>query len=114
MERPEIKKQDGATTIDVVVNLNHGVIARSSVRLVEECKTFAEGAYKAYLVNPSGAEYDCKSSLEILLARPVKGAKFTIKVLGEDKLAEQLALRIYSALTSENSFSMDFYRFENG
>ena len=107
--KPEIIRQDGTTTIDgVIVNLSPGMDAPSCERI---CGEFKGKERKVYLVNSFG-EYDCSSILNLLAAYGEKGAKFTIKVLGEDKLAEQLALRIYSALTSSNSSNIDFSRFE--
>lgn len=122
MIRPEIKKQDRAVTIDVVVNLNCGLCVRPAARIVEECAAFVrkdgnrfgEKIRGVYLVDSSGAEYDCTSALNLLTSAAEQGKAFKIKVEGEDNPAEQLALRLYSALTSEDSLNLDFYRFEPG
>jgi len=63
-------------------------------------------------LDKSGNEYDCKSVFRIVSAEAYNGAKFTIQVQGQDEKAEHYALRIYSALTSKDSFNMNFYRFE--
>lgn len=68
----------------------------------------------AYLIDHAGVEYDCSSIFAILSSAADKGARLTIKVEGDDLTAEQLALRIYSALAGEDSFNLDFYRFEYG
>lgn len=121
IQKPEIERKGGATSIDVVVNLNHGMLLRSANRMSDECRAFVKDAgklpdgreRKIYLVNSYG-EYNCASIIDILTAAPVYGGEFKVKVDGEDETAEKLALRVYSALTSENSLCMDFYRFEEG
>ena len=111
-EKPPIKKENGETSIDVIVNLDQGLCARPSTSFVIECQSFLEDDRKAVLVNRSGEEYNCKSLWDVICSCAFFQSEFTIKVQGQDEKAEQYALRIYSALTSGNSFYLDFYRFE--
>lgn len=117
---PEIKKESGVTSIDVILVLKPGFACRTVTALFLECQKFldeakaADGkARMAYLI-PDDANYPLRftSCLDLLSFAGVPGKKGTIQVDGEDKTAEKIALRLYSALTSEDAYNPDFYRFE--
>lgn len=119
-DKPEIRKKDKATTIDVVVNLPHGVVMRTSTAIAAETQKFLESAKlddgtarNAYLLDPKQGDFafDCTSCLNLMTLAIENGRRMQIKVDGEDNAAEQIALRIYSALTSGDSYKLDFYKY---
>lgn len=118
--RPEITKQNGATTIDAIVKIPTTTLMRTSTRLASESMRFLEEAKfpdgkirKAYYVDPKD-DYclDCTSCLNVMGLLSSQIPVLKIKVDGEDEVAERIALRLYSALASEDSIDLDFYRFE--
>ena len=122
MERPEIKRENGATSIDIVLTLKPGFACRTVTALANECQKFLKDANlpdgkerKAYLLAQHKKEiYELRftSCLELMAFGGEPGKKGVIKVDGEDEAAEKIALRLYSALTSEDAYNLDFYQFE--
>lgn len=118
IEKPEIKRKDGATTIDVVVNLPHGVVMRTSTKiatesqkLLEDVKPHEGSPRKAYFVDLQHGDLECTSCINLLTLAIENGRRMKVKVDGEDEIAELIALRLYSALTSGDSYNLDFYRY---
>ncbi len=110
---PEIKIQsiDGKeyTSIDAVVNLSHGLAMRPSDRIADECKKYDKDVYFV----KEGEMWNGKRIIDLLSLGAAKDTELTILVEGMDEEAETLALRLYSALSSEDSYDMQFDRFEN-
>lgn len=119
--KPEINKENGSTSIDVILALKPGFAMRTVTALALESEKFLKEAKAAdgkdrmaYLtVQEKKEHYDLKfiSCLELMTFGGEPGKKGTIKVDGEDAAAERIALRLYSALTSEDAYNLDFYRF---
>lgn len=119
--KPEIKKENGATTLDAVVTLSNATLMRTSTKMVTESMDFLKDAKfpdgrerKAYFMFPKTDDYCWKftSCLDMMELLAMQNPEIRIKVEGEDETAEKIALRLYSALTTENSIDPDFYRFE--
>ncbi|MBW2993235.1 HPr family phosphocarrier protein [Candidatus Woesearchaeota archaeon] len=110
-EKPELRKEKGFTYIDdIVVNAKPGMAIRPSLAITEECREYIPR--KVYFVNKKGEDFNCINIMEIMFMGIQQGHEITVKVEGEDKEAERMALRLYSALKSENAYKMDFNRFE--
>ncbi len=110
---PEIKIQsiDGKeyTSIDAVVNLSHGLCMRPSDRIADECKKYDKDVYFVR----DGEIWSGKRIIDILSLGAEKGAEITILVEGDNLKAETLALRLYCALSSEDSYNLGFENLED-
>ena len=126
IEKPVMQKKDGEITIDLVVNVATSMLMRTSTRLATEGSRLLEEAKlpdgrkrKAYFVDPKeGYCLDCTSCISTMMLAASPGISLKLKVEGEDEAAEKLALRLYSAWTSEKSAPeskdecyLDFYRY---
>jgi len=112
MEKPELSQNNGFVSLDLVVNLTYGIAARSACRIYNECEDYGREVYFARKNQPEEKK-KTKDLLGLLALCVSRGTEITIEVKGEDKTAVNLALRLYSALTSKDSYDMDFGRFEN-
>ncbi len=110
---PEIKIQsiDGKeyTSIDAVVNLSHGLCMRPSDRIADECKKYDKDVYFV----KEGEMWNGKRIIDLLSLGAAKDTELTILVEGMDEEAETLALRLYSALSSEDSYNIEFENLED-
>lgn len=110
-EKPTLTKHNGNIIFDVVVRTSPGFgTARGMMRFVDECHKYSREIHVKNLHD--GREGDCKRIMETLMCSSARGEMLEFIVEGDDSEAEKFALRIYSALTSEDSYNMDFYRFE--
>jgi len=107
-EKPEINKY---TSIDVVVNLSHGIVMASSKEIIDECKKYGKKVYIAKKDTPVSQFADGKSMIDLISLAATQGAELHVFVEGDGAQAKNFALRLYSALTSEDSYDMDFGRF---
>jgi phosphotransferase system HPr-like phosphotransfer protein len=106
--KPEIKRY---TSVDAVVNIENGIVLTASAKIAKECLRHEREIY--FFANkdlPFVKCADAKSVLELLVLEADKGARLQILVEGDDKAAEDIALRLYSAVTSHDKFSIDFGR----
>lgn len=110
-EKPALRVENGYTLAEVVVNLNQGFGSmRGNCSLVQDCQKYERGVWLRRIGQDGKA--DCKSILQSLFAATIKGGRLQIIVEGEDEKARVQALRIYSALISEDTYNMKFDMFE--
>jgi len=108
-EIPKIKKQNGFTTIDTIVNCHKGIAMRTARSLVEETRRYVN---EIYFLNNKQDLYDAKRILDLVMIDIEKDPKIKVMVEGNDETAKKIALRLYSALSSENSYALDFDRYD--
>ncbi len=95
-------------SIDAVVNLNFGIGPLTTLaRLGEECRKYQRQIFFVRKDRPD-IRADGKDITALLLLEAVKGTELQILVEGDDEEAKTFASRLYSAVTSENSYDMDF------
>ena len=96
MEKMIIEKQKGYTTAEVIAKFD--MHARPAREIAVYCDQYKER--EIYL--ESEIEINCKSLMGVLSAGILKGEKIRIKVEGIDSKAEEIATRLYNALSIEN------------
>ncbi|MBD3248708.1 hypothetical protein GF336_01565 [Candidatus Woesearchaeota archaeon] len=119
--KPEMKKY---TSIDAVFDLDYGICARPAFRIKEECMEYGKQVYISrkgspfYWANKKKLNTNMvinkactKSSIDLMCLGLEKGSEIEIMVEGDDEKSEELALRLYSALTCGNSYNLNFDRF---
>ncbi|MBW2994844.1 HPr family phosphocarrier protein [Candidatus Woesearchaeota archaeon] len=107
---PKIKKEDGFTTIDAVINCHKGIAMRTARSLVEEATRYKNKIY--FLNNNEQDQYDAKRILDLVMIDIEKDPKIKVMVEGNDEIAKKIALRFFSALSSKNSYELDFDRYD--
>jgi len=95
------------TSIDAVVNVKGGVGLGASSLIVKECMKYDR---EIYLVNSDGF-MSGKRVIDMISLGAAEGDTIRILVEGNDETAEEIALRLYSALTSKERYNLDFDRF---
>jgi phosphotransferase system HPr-like phosphotransfer protein len=109
-EKPCVRIWDKYTLIDVIITAEPGFgTLRGMVTFFEECKKYKGTIY----VKKAGDErkINCKDALGLLSVCGEIGEKLEFEVEGIDKNAEDFALRLYSGVTSESIYRMNFDRF---
>ena len=102
--KPEIRKQEGFTFIDdVVIELSQGLVARPSALIKKLFERYDNEVYLKKKDNPD-QKYNAKEIMDLMCLEGYKGLNVQIYVEGEDAEAEELALMMYSGLTTD-----DFY-----
>lgn len=117
---PEIKKENGFTTIEAKVKLNFGLgTLRGSSKFCKECTAYSRDVFvcRDYILDEEKVggypeAFNCKSIMSVVMICAEQGAPIKIKVEGEDAEARRMALRLYSAVTGYDTYSMNFDRFE--
>lgn len=110
MKPPKVKISDGYTTVEAVMNLRYGLGARASATIARECNKYKRSVY---MIRDDRPDYKVRANsiLGVMSLAAAQGKKLHIMVEGEDETAETLALRLYSAITPEDTLNMDFDRF---
>lgn len=109
-EKPELREENGCILVDVVVNLNYGFgTKRGNYDFIKDCQRYDRGVWLKR--EEKDERLDCKSIFESFLACTPKGGKLQIIVEGLDDAARTQALRLYSALSSEDTYYMQFDRY---
>jgi len=133
METPNIMKRNGYTMIDMVVRLRFGFgCVRTVSAITRECKKYPGEIYfqksiynsicpRTY-ANCTSQEilpqkYNCKKMLETMISVIDHEDRIRVSVEGDDESARRVALRLYSAITSEDdrdleNVNINFNRFE--
>ena len=106
---PEIKKENGFTTIDAVVNCHFGIAMTTAKHLVVEAQTYPNEILFYNLSDKS--DYNAKSILSLIGMGVQKDDPIKIMVEGVDETAKKIALRFYSALSSKNSYNLEFDKY---
>jgi phosphotransferase system HPr (HPr) family protein len=108
-EPPVIIRKNRYTMANAVVNMNYGICMTPGAMLAKRCKEYK----KEIIFRKEDSEFCCDATsiLELLSLGAAKGAKLTILVEGTDAESADIAMQMYSALTSENSYNLDFSRF---
>jgi phosphotransferase system HPr (HPr) family protein len=112
-EKPVLKKENGYTIVEAVVNIRQGLVARPSMQLVEECNRYQKKIIIKKLSPPPAPrmkelEVDGKSIMSVMRLAAAKGTKLEIQVEGLDIDASTLAKRLYNGITTPDSIKMDF------
>ena len=101
------------TSLEAVINLHEGLCARPASQIIKDCKKYDKDIFFINLNNEySHHTSNSNSVLYLLSLNGTKGTSFKIFVESTDEKAKKQALRLYSALTSNDSYNMDFERFE--
>lgn len=95
------------TSIDAVVGVNGGVGLGASAIIVKECLRYDR---EIYLVNSDGF-MSGKRVIDMISLGAAEGDTIRILVEGNDETAEDIALRLYSALISKDRYNLDFEKF---
>ena len=127
LERPIVRSENGYAVVDAVLGMTD-LCLRPSVTIAQMCqREYRKDFRQRYLKVikwpndkpvPEG-EYSCTSILELVSMAACQGTKLRIRVEekpetrkdGRDETAEELALILYSALTSSNKENIQFGRF---
>jgi phosphotransferase system HPr (HPr) family protein len=112
MKTPKVEKEDGFTTIDAKVNCSFGIAMRTAKALVDEAKKY-NGIGIFFYSKDTQVLYNARKILDLLGMGAEKGTGVKIKVEGEDEQSRQIALRYFSALSSKDSFDLDFDQYSN-
>jgi len=114
---PIIKREDGYTTIEEVeIGLFYGLCTRPCCLITKQCMHY-QGEVRFRIAGTSANEsVSGKSIMGLMTLEPYHGRKLTINIEGIDEKAEELALRLYSGITTRNIIddycSMYFNRLE--
>ncbi len=101
--KPELRREGGSTLIDhVVIKLRLGVIARCAAVIVRAFGDYDEDVYLIRADRPD-MKHDCKDIMSLMCMEGYFGTEVTIVVSGEDEAAEEIALQLYSGLTTTDS-----------
>ncbi len=94
--------------MDVVVNLHVGICMNPSKEIIIECMKYNKHAYLIRDDKEQKYRANCRSMLDLVGIGAAKGDKLEILVEGDDEDAEEFAYRLYNAISSEDSYNMDF------
>ena len=108
-DRPQLMKKNRRTHVGAVVTLHDGFWAPLCMKkFVEEARTYKR---RIYVRTDDGALTNLKEESYNVGAE--KGDRIEFIVVGTDARAERIALRLYSGVTSENSYKPYFGRFDD-
>ncbi|HRZ85324.1 MAG TPA: HPr family phosphocarrier protein [Candidatus Paceibacterota bacterium] len=108
VEKPQLKVEDGYTITEAIVGLNLGLCARPCCLISKESLNYARDIFLEY----EGNKVNAKSIMSLLTLGAAVGTKIQIFVEGDDNLAEEMTLKLYSGLTTKADIYPCFYRFK--
>ena len=104
---PTITTEKGHTYVDATVQLKLGLCARPSASIVR-----VTGRYKREVYfEKDGERVNGKSIMGIMMLAAGLGSKIRIIIQGEDLPAKEIALKVYSGVTTESDLYPNFDRF---
>lgn len=101
------------SSIDVVVNVEHGLGLSASSQIVQECSKYGRTIYifnKEFLY---GGYADGRRVIDIMGLGAAKGHELQIFVEGDDEEAEEILLKLYNGIRSEHKWDMKFEKERN-
>ncbi len=105
-KKPELRKENGWTVFDVVVNLRLGLCARPSSQLVMLCSNFPRQVEikRKDERAPHQSIAKLPSMIGLLMLAAGQGTALTVMVEGEDEPALKLAEQINSFLSRNDDY----------
>lgn len=104
---PSIVSEKGHTYVEAIVRIKLGLCARPTASIVR-----MTSKYRGEVVfEKDGEQVNGKSIMGIMMLAAGAGSKIKIIVQGEDRLAKEMATRIYSGMTTESNLYPNFDRF---
>jgi phosphocarrier protein len=108
-EMPELKVEEGYTTVEAVLGIHLGLCARSSASIFRETIKYED---RDIFISSNSNRVDAKSIMGLLTLGACCGTKIKVYVFGEDEEAKKIALRLYSGITTDSDLIPYFDRFE--
>lgn len=109
--QPTLRFQDGVTVSSISTRLRPGFgPLRCVAQFVDECKKYSGRILMSHEDTPED-DVEASSILGLLCLAAPTGTRLRITVQGTDLAAEQMTLRLLSALAGNDSLNLDFQKF---